>query len=222
MAVKKNTGKSNGKNNDPDAGGRLSAYTTRNRAALIKSAQEVLAEFGLTATIEQLASQSQVSPTTIYNHFGNKEKLLSEALEQAWLEWVVWAYDGDPMGQDLQSMIDVCRKLFRAKETQPQMAKILQKTLDNPSIVINAIKVTAYADLKTVSEKEGFATSNFEEQAYLWAYSLAGIFHRVYVTEDATPEQADKLLELSLHMLDVSKAKAKKIISRPVEGPQKR
>ncbi len=222
MADKKNSENSNGKNYDLDAGGRLSAYTTRNRAALIKSAQEVLAEYGLNATIEQLASHSRVSPTTIYNHFGNKESLLSEALEQAWREWVIWAYEGNPIGQDLQSMIDVCRKLLRAKQTHPQMAKILQRTLDNPSFVINAVNVISKADLKTVTEKEGFATSNFEEQAYLWAYSLAGIFHRVYVTEDATPEQADKLLELSLQMLDVSKAKAKKIISRPVEVPQKR
>jgi len=203
-----------------DTHNRLSAYTTRNRASLTKSAQEVLAEFGINATIDQLASHAQVSPTTIYNHFGNKETLLSEALEQAWLEWVMWAYNGEPMGQNLQSMIDVCRKLLRAKQTHPQMAKILKNTLDNPAFVINAVNVISKADLKTVTEKEGFATSNFEEQSYLWAYSLAGIFHRVYVTEDATPEQADRLLELSLQMLDVSKAKAKKIISRQVDFPQ--
>ena len=56
--------------------GRQAAYSARNRAALIKHAQEVLAEVGPSATIEQLASHAQVSPTTIYKYFANKEVLL--------------------------------------------------------------------------------------------------------------------------------------------------
>ena len=54
-------------------GGRQAAYSARNRAALIKAGQEVLAEIGPQATIEQLADHAQVSPTTIYKYFENKE-----------------------------------------------------------------------------------------------------------------------------------------------------
>jgi hypothetical protein len=50
-------------------GNRQAAYSARNRAALIKHAQEVLAEVGPSATIEQLSAHAQVSPTTIYKYF---------------------------------------------------------------------------------------------------------------------------------------------------------
>ncbi|MTA05317.1 MAG: TetR family transcriptional regulator, partial [Actinobacteria bacterium] len=71
-----------------NAGGHVSAATVRNRAALIRSAQEVLAEIGLEATVEQFVAHAQVSPTTIYNHFGSKESLFTEALAQMWREWL--------------------------------------------------------------------------------------------------------------------------------------
>jgi AcrR family transcriptional regulator len=202
-----------------ESGGRLSAYTTRNRASLVKAAQEVLAEVGLNATVEQLSAHAQVSPTTIYNHFDNKEVLFSEALEHAWRDWVMWAYDGAPAGQSLQDMMDVCRKLFRANHTHPLFAKILNKTLDDPSFVLRAVSVVGMSDLKAVTSHEGLALQNFDEQSYLWSYCLAGILHRVYVEQDATPEEADSLLELSLQILDISKAKAKKIVSRPLVFP---
>jgi hypothetical protein len=41
-------------------GSRQAAYSARNRARLIKDAQEVLAEIGRTATIEQIAAHAEV------------------------------------------------------------------------------------------------------------------------------------------------------------------
>jgi len=38
----------------PPSGGRQAAYSARNRAKLIKNAQEILAEVGPSATIEQI------------------------------------------------------------------------------------------------------------------------------------------------------------------------
>ena len=195
---------------------RQSAYIARNRFALIKSAQGVLAEAGLHATIEQLATNAQVSPTTIYNYFESKENLLAAALEDAWGEWVMWAYDGDQAGQSLQDMMNVCRKLFRAKATHPQFAKILNKTLDDPAFVLKAVSAVGMADLKTVTANEKLALQDFEKQSYLWAYSLAGILHQVFVIEEASPEDADYLLELSLQIFGISKVKAKKLTSQPL------
>ena len=56
-------------------GGRQAAYSARNRARLIKDAQIVLAEIGPSATIEQIAAHAEVSPTTIYKYFENKDQL---------------------------------------------------------------------------------------------------------------------------------------------------
>ena len=75
----------------PITANRQAAYSARNRAALIKVAQEVLAEVGPSATIEQLAAHAQVSPTTIYKYFANKEVLFTEAFSQLWEEWIKWS-----------------------------------------------------------------------------------------------------------------------------------
>ena len=74
-----------------EAGGRQAAYSARNRARLIKDAQEVLAEIGPSATIEQIASHAEVSPTTIYKYFENKDLLFIEALSEAWVGFLIWA-----------------------------------------------------------------------------------------------------------------------------------
>ena len=199
---------------------RQSAYAARNRASLIEAAQKVLAEAGLSATIEQLATNAKVSPQTIYNYFESKEDLLAEALDDVWRDWVLWAHAGETPGVSFQNMLDVCRKLFRAKQSHPQFAKILKNTLVDPAFVINAIKSIAMTDLRTAAANEGVLKDQFEERAYLWSYSLAGILRGVYVTEELSPEKADASLELSLQTLDISKAKAKKLISRPLNYPE--
>ena len=68
-----------GKKKVAEPGGRQAAYAARNRAALLKAGQEVLAEIGPSATIEQLAGHAQVSPTTIYKYFTNKDELFIQA-----------------------------------------------------------------------------------------------------------------------------------------------
>ena len=202
------------------SGNRQSAYTARNRASLIKAAQDVLAEVGLNATIEQLATNAQVSPTTIYNYFENKEVLLSEALADAWQEFMLRAHGDEIPGSSFQGMIDVFRKLIRAKQTHPQFARILKNTLADSSFVINAVRPLALATLQKAASKEEIAVDQFEERVYLWGYSLAGIMSGVFVTEDLSPEKADVSLGISLQVLDFSKAKAQKLVSRPLVYPK--
>lgn len=201
---------------------RQSAYIARNRAALIKSAQAVLAEAGLHATIEQLATKAQVSPTTIYNYFESKENLLAEALDEALKYWVLWAHAGETPGVSFQKMIDVCRKLFRVKQTHPQFARILKNAFVDPNFAIGAAGAAGISDLKEIAKNEGWVLDQFEERVYLWGYSLAGIISGIYVTDELSPEKADESLELSLQMLDISKAKAKKLVSHPLEYPEEK
>lgn len=199
---------------------RQSAYIARNRASLIKAAQDVLAEFGLHATIDQLAANAQVSPTTIYKYFESKESLLSEALADAWQEFMLWAHGDEIPGSSFQGMINVFRKQIRAKQTHPQFAKILKNTLADSSFVINAIRPLALATLQKAASSEDIAVDQFEERVYLWGYSLAGIMSGVFVTEELSPEKADASLAISLQILDFSKAKAKKLVSHPLVYPE--
>ena len=63
--------------------GRKSAYVARNRTAIIKAAQEVLASDGSDATVESVAVLAEMSISTIYKHFPNRGRSLSHSS----LEW---------------------------------------------------------------------------------------------------------------------------------------
>ena len=201
-----------------DARGRQSAYTTRNRAALITAAQQVLARYGPNATIEQLVAEAKVSPTTIYNYFDNKEALLSEALDHMWREWVDWAHDGRPQGESFETMLEVCRRLFRATTSHPQFAQVLRNTLDNPAFVIQAVKDDGTAALRNVAKLGGLETTEFDKRLNLWTYCLAGILHGVFVTGELSPADADLSLRMSLSLWDVSPELATQLTSTPIQG----
>lgn len=199
---------------------RQSAYIARNRAALIKSAQVVLAEVGLHATMEQLATTANVSPTTIYKYFESKDALLSEALSDAWQEFMLWAHGDEIPGSSFQGMLNVFRKLLRAEQSHPHFARILKNTLSDTSFVINAVRPLAMATIKTAASKEEIAIDQFEARVYLWGYSLAGIMSAVFVTRELSPKKADDSLAISLQILDISKAKARKLVSHPLVYPE--
>jgi len=201
-------------------GNRQSAYIARNRAALITSAQRVLAESGLHATTEQLATDASVSPTTIYKYFESKDALLSEALADAWQEFMLWAHGDEIPGSSFQGMLNVFRKLLRAEKTHPQFARILENTLSDSSFVITAVRPLAMATLQKAASKEDIAVDQFEERVYLWGFTLAGIMSGVYVAKELSPEKADEALAISLQVLDFSKAKAKKLVSQPLVYPE--
>jgi len=196
---------------------RQAAYTARNRANLIASAQTVLAEIGPDATIEQVAEIAQVSPTTIYKYFPNKELLFSEALSQIWSAWVDWAYAGRPPGESLESAMNVARMLFWVKQTHPLFAKILHNTLSNPDFIIKAVSGPARIAFKKLADKGEISKDNFEVRIMLYGYELAGILTAVHVSETMSPTQAEQALAISMRVFDVSEARAKKIISSKLD-----
>ncbi len=199
-------------------GSRQSAYTARNRKALIASAQEVLAEIGPGATIEQISRQAQVSPTTIYNYFENKDALLGAALDEMWRDWVRSAYENHDRDETFQSMLDVCRELFRVDHSDPLFAKVLRNTLRDPSFVISAVKDGGIAALRVVADSGGLQTDDFDKRMNIWAYSLAGILHGVHVTRELAPADADESLGISLAIWGIPPDVAHKMTSRKMEN----
>ena len=198
------------------AGNRQAAYTERNRAALIKTGQEVLATIGPRATIEDLANHAQVSPTTIYKYFESKEVLFSEAIAEIYQRWIIWAYNGKPPGGSLETTLDAGRKLFWVKQSHPLFAKILHNTLRDPSFVISAVKSGAEAVFKNYAELGILEKEDFDQRFILWAYCFAGILTSVHLTEELSPTQAEESFGIALSIWGISEAKAKKLISRPL------
>ena len=211
MAVKKQAAKV--------PGGRQAAYTARNRAAIVRAAQSVLAEIGPGATIEQIADYSQVSPTTIYKYFKNKEVLFAEALNQIWTDWVAWSYNGVPEGESLEAVIDVARKLFWIKQTHPLFAKILHNTLQNPDFVIRAVRSDGTRVFRQLASAGELTSKDFEIRVNLYSNVLAGLLVAVHVNEEMSPAEADQALAIALRIFEIPEARARKIVARKLVFP---
>ena len=197
-------------------GGRQAAYVARNRAALIRFAQEILAAIGPDATVEQFVAHAQVSPTTIYNYFTNKEALFNEALVHIYQDFMEYAHSDGPPDGSLEEMVDICRKLFRTGETHPEFSKILGKTLDSPAFVINALNSETLPALAHVASGGHLTKSEFEHRTRLFSYCLVGIMHGVHSTHELTPSEADASFAIALGIWNISPELAKTLISRPL------
>ena len=204
---------------DPLAGNRQAAYSARNRAALIKHAQEVLAEIGPSATIEQLSAHAQVSPTTIYKYFDNKEVLFAEALNQLWEEWLKWSGQTRSPGEPLENVLDAGRKLFRIKQHDPILAQVLHNVVKDPQFAMGALQGEGDKVFTTLATMGAIKSEDLQERLILWKNIFTGICVSLYGNEEISPEEADVALGIGLSVWGISEAKAKKIISRPLVFP---
>jgi len=198
---------------------RQAAYSARNRAALIKHAQEVLAEVGPSATIEQLAAHAQVSPTTIYKYFNNKEVLFAEALNELWEEWLNWSGQTRTPGEPLENVIDAGRKLFRIKQHDPILAQVLHNAVKDPQFAMQALQGEGDKVFITLAKMGAIKSEDLEERIILWKNIYTGICVSLYGNEEISPEEADVALGIGLSVWGITEAKAKKIISRPLVFP---
>ena len=198
---------------------RQAAYSARNRAALIKHAQEVLAEVGPSATIEQLAAHAQVSPTTIYKYFNNKEVLFAEALNELWEEWLNWSGQTRTPGEPLENVLDAGRKLFRIKQHDPILAQVLHNAVKDPQFAMQALQGEGDKVFITLAKMGAIKSEDLEERLILWKNIYTGICVSLYGNEEISPEEADVALGIGLSVWGISEAKAKKIISRPLVFP---
>jgi len=196
----------------------LSPTNARNRQLLITGAQQVLAKIGPSASIEQISEMVDFSPTTIYKYFENKDELFISALGELWHNWVSWSFAQTRTSDDLEVVIDTARSIFRVKLTHPHFALVLHNTLKvMPDFFIKSDEGTAkriFGELASVGKVAG---EDFDQRYELWASMYSGLMVAVLVSEVFSPAEADIALEIGLSVWGISKAKAKKIVSRPLE-----
>ena len=209
MAVKKQA--------ETAIGGRQAAYSARNRARLIKYAQEVLAEIGPSATIEQIASHAEVSPTTVYKYFENKDQLFIEALAEAWVGFLIWSSQINTPGDRFEKTLDIGRRVFWARQTHPLFAQMLHNSLNQMSeIILLSDKGEGKKAFRAIAASGELKEDDFDERYVLWTSLYVGLLKSVFVTEELSPEEANVAYGIGLSVWGVSEAKAKKIISRPL------
>ena len=201
-------------------GNRQAAYSARNRARLIKDAQIVLAEIGPTATIEQIASYAEVSPTTIYKYFENKDELFVEALKEAWLDFISWANLHAAPGDMLEITLDNGRKLLWARKSHPLYANMLHNCLNQmPDFLVLSDKGVGKKIFSALAASGDIKQEDFEKRFVLWTNLYTGLLKSVFVSEELSPSEAEVAFGIGLSVWGISEAKAKKLVSRPLLFP---
>ena len=113
--------------------------------------------------------------------------------------------------------VDVCRRLFRIGKTHPEFARLISKALVNPGFIIEAVKEDAMPAAKQFARLGQINKAEFDKRIRLFSFCVAGILSGVHTTNELSPSDADASLGIALGILGVSPAKAKSIVSRPLE-----
>lgn len=192
--------------------GRKSAYVARNRAALLRATQRVLAEIGPEASIDQFAEVAEISVSTIYKHFENKEALIEAAYIDAFHEWEVWA-DGllEAIDDPLAELVAPMRLFLRLKRTHPLYAAMAARNLADLPRYFHG---TEEGLVEHIDELIKAKIIEIETPAIrirsISACILAGLADQL-LNPAATESDADATIEVILSILGISAAKAKKL-----------
>lgn len=117
--------------------GRKHAYFARNRAALLLSAQQVLAERGGEATIDDFAAAADMAVSTIYKHFESRDALIQAAVISAMDEWEAWMRGATASLTDpFEKLVLPLRLFIKMPKTHPVLAKV---ALNSPRAVSDVL-----------------------------------------------------------------------------------
>ena len=201
----------------PASAGRKSAYVARNHAALLKAAQGVLAEIGPSASIDQFAEGAEVSVSTIYKHFENKEALIAAAFIAAFKDWEIWTDSVLESSSDpLVELVIPMRLFLRLPKTHPHYSAMIAKNLAEVPKYYSVTQDGLVLHIKELIKKKILVVDNFEVRIRIISASLfAGLAEQI-LNPAAKESDADVTLEVILEILGVSPAKAKKLANGPL------
>ena len=201
----------------PPNAGRKSAYVARNRAALLRASQRVLAEIGPEASIDQFAEAAEVSVSTIYKHFENKEALIEAANLGAFHDWEEWADAFVKETEDpLEELILPMRLFLRLKKTHPLYAAMSARNLADLPKYFHGTEEGLVEHIDELMKKK---IIEIESPAIrirsISACILAGLADQL-LNPAAKESDADSTVEVILSILGISPAKAKKLAHGPM------
>ena len=197
--------------------GRKSAYVARNRASLLRSSQELLAEVGPEASIDQFAEAAEIAVSTIYKHFENKEALVEAAFVEAFHDWEEWADQILPETKDpMENLIMPMRLFLRLKRTHPLYAAMSARNLADLPKYFHG---TEEGMIEHIGELMKAKIIDIDSPAIrirsISACILAGLADQL-LNPSAKESDADATVEVILSILGISPAKAKKLAHGPM------
>jgi AcrR family transcriptional regulator len=189
--------------------GRKAAYFARNRAALILATQELLGKKGWVATIEEVASNAEVSVSTVYQHFDSKEELFRACVLEAWVTFETWAVEAAAGAKDpLEQLVVPMRLFFRMTTSHPMFARMIEKNQNHIAPVLPAIAKNLGVVMHQLVKAKVIDVDHPDIRIANLRAVLLQIFLRQLNEKNSKPVEADLALALALPMIGISPAKA--------------
>jgi AcrR family transcriptional regulator len=192
--------------------GRKAAYVMRNREALLRSTQEVLAVKGHAVTIEDIAGHAQVAVSTIYKHFSDKDALISATMLWGFAEWMTKVQSlGDHLTDPLEKLVLPMRLFVRAKTTHPDHAKNMVNFLEITTRFLPVLESELSEHIQDLTKAKLLTCDDPDVAARnLHAVLLSTLVNQV-TNQKAKVEDADASIRVALSMVGISEAKARKL-----------
>ena len=195
----------------PDKG-RKAAYVLRNREALLRSTQEVLAVKGHAVTVEDIADHAQVAVSTIYKHFSDKDALISTTMLWGFSEWMTKVQSlGDDLTDPLEKLVLPMRLFVRVKSTHPSHARNIVNFLDITTQFLPILESELSQHIQDLTKAKLLNCNDPDVAARnLQAVLLSTVVNQVN-NQKAKVEDADASIRVALSMVGISEAKARKL-----------
>ena len=201
----------------PPTKSRQSAYLARRRAALLRSAQQVLATSGPHATIDEFAAVAEVSIATLYKHFGSKEGLIIAAQLDVQASWEAWMSETvSAVDDELEQFVLSFRLLLRIGETHPQSAQIAARSLVAGPIDFGLFTNDVGQRLMRLVATGVVKVDHVELRLQNVIAGLLAELARQFMTGKPNAAAADVAVEIAISLLGITPAKARKLAHAPL------
>jgi AcrR family transcriptional regulator len=202
------------KEKTPPELGRKKNFVAKNRAAILKAAQEVFAEFGPTATVEQIAAEAGVALSTLYMHFEGKEVLLQEVLASVFMDWEAWMGEAiKDVSDELDQLVIPMRLFVRSGESHPLYGNLVAKNFEFVLSILPIITSRIQAQVKDLVTSGVLDITDIPMRVEILTSILAFELRRQLTNPKAEISHADHAIEVALQIIGISASKAKKLVS---------
>ena len=196
----------------PPPQSRQSAYLARRRAALLRSAQQVLATSGPHATIDEFAAVAEVSIATLYKHFGSKEGLIIAAQLDVQASWEAWMNETvAAVDDELEQLVLSFRLLLRIAETHPQTAQIVARALAAGPVDLTLFNEDVGKRVMRLAAAGAITVEHLELRLQNVLAGLLAELARQFVAGKPNAAEADIAVEIAISLLGITPARARKL-----------
>jgi AcrR family transcriptional regulator len=195
--------------------GRKGAYVLRNRVALLKSTQQVLADIGPEATIDQIADHAQMSVSTIYKHFENKESLFAAAIGASFADWESWKNEiTKNLKDELEQLVIPMRLLLRLGSSHPHYAQMVAKNFESVAMIIPTLGNELALHVNRLVKAKVLQIDNVPLRIANLSAILAAALRSRLLDPKFSAADAEGSIKIGLEMLGLSEAKLKKLFDQ--------